>query len=290
MDECVASSGVQRCLSHHVFCADVIAYAEYFKEHGDEVIEPLGVRFLHDEVEIEALKSCVESSLRLPWCAALRVVSESSALMVTRETIGCPAGAISLGLIDENEATPLEGERPYTDLMEKPAPPAEFTSGRVYACQASGHMEYSLFGPGDTGRFASLDAARRALETMAVIRPPTTGAVVAYHAEEVELHPDVVVLPVTPRQALRVIQAQAFETGERTNISTLGLRGVCSDVTAAPYLEGRINGSFFCLGARALAGWPGELLVLGMPHEIFHRIVGGMIKSAGGFPYEKYPR
>ena len=56
-----------------------------------------------------------------------------------------------------------------------------------------------------------------------------------------------------------------------------------------PFLEQKLKGSFFCLGARALGGWGGNLLGLGMPFSIFQQMVTGMEKSAEGFPYKAYP-
>ena len=49
------------------------------------------------------------------------------------------------------------------------------------------------------------------------------------------------------------------------------------------------NGSFFCLGARALGGWSGNLLGSDMPFSIFQQMVTGMEKSSPGFPYKAYP-
>jgi uncharacterized protein (DUF169 family) len=72
-------------------------------------------------------------------------------------------------------------------------------------------------------------------------------------------------------------------------MSTIGIRGVCADLTALPFLEQSLNGSFFCLGARAVGGWEGNLLGLGMPLSVFERMVTGMERSAGGFPYKAYP-
>jgi uncharacterized protein (DUF169 family) len=50
-----------------------------------------------------------------------------------------------------------------------------------------------------------------------------------------------------------------------------------------------MNGSFYCLGARALGGWEGDYLGLGMPFSEFEKMVEGMEKSAKGFPYKAYP-
>ncbi len=115
------------------------------------------------------------------------------------------------------------------------------------------------------------------------------GAAVAYPADTLAIAPDVVILAVTPKQALLAIQGYNFRAGNRFEMSTIGIRGVCADLTALPFLEQKLNGSFFCLGARALAGWGGNLLGLGMPFTIFRQMVTGMKKSAESFPYNAYP-
>ena len=99
----------------------------------------------------------------------------------------------------------------------------------------------------------------------------------------------VVILAVTPKQALLAIQGYNFLSGNRFEMSTIGIRGVCADLTALPFLDQKLNGSFFYLGARALAGWGGNLLGLGMPFAIFQQMVTGMEKSAESFPYIVYP-
>ena len=115
-------------------------------------------------------------------------------------------------------------------------------------------------------------------------------ATIAYPADKLNLTPDVVIIAVKPKQALLAIESYNFLTGNRFEMSTVGIRGVCADLTTVPYLEQKLNGSFFCLGARALGGWVGDLLGLGMPFSIFQTMVMGMEKSAPGFPYKAYPK
>jgi len=114
---------------------------------------------------------------------------------------------------------------------------------------------------------------------------------VAYQAEklDLDLKPDVVILALKPKQALLAIQGYNFLSGNRLEMSTIGIRGVCADLTAQPFIEQKLNGSLFCLGARALGGWEGNLLGLGMPFSIFQQMVSGMERSATGFPYKAYP-
>lgn len=108
-------------------------------------------------------------------------------------------------------------------------------------------------------------------------------------AGKLRIVPDLVILGLLPKQVLLAIQGYNFRTGNRFLMSTVGIRGVCADLTAQPYLEQKLNGSFFCLGARAVGGWDGNLMGLGMPFSVFRAMVAGMERSACGFPYQAYP-
>ncbi len=214
---------------------------------------------------------------------------DGEVVVINKGNVGCPAAGIALGLVDQHQEEPLFGTRKYTDMMETTASPADFTSGTVYGCKASDNMQFALFGDADTGRYETLDAARNAVAGMTSIQPDIMDAAVAYPAGKLDIVPDVVILGLLPKQVLLAIQGYNFLTGNRFLMSTIGIRAVCADLTALPFLEQRLNGSFFCLGARAVGGWEGDLLGLGMPLSVFERMVTGMERSAGGFPYKAYP-
>lgn len=211
-------------------------------------------------------------------------------LRVTKETIGCPAGAISLGLVAGDSKQSFAGGC-YVKSMAVPATPADFTAGHVYAPQQSGHPEFALFGQEDCGRYETWEAARKAIAGMPVI-PPVMQAVYYYHPRlsEVEIEPDLVHVYCTPLQAMRLIQGYCFPTGERFSMSCIGIRGVSCDMTAWPYVKGEINGTFLCLGARAITGWEEEFVGFGMPLNKFEEVVIGMEKSRTGFPYRLFPK
>jgi uncharacterized protein (DUF169 family) len=249
-------------------------------------IPAVGVRFVGIN---DALPDGIEVTGGAPtWCQAVKRASTGEVITIMAENCGCPAAAITFGFVTPDSAMPLAGNRPYTDLMEKPAPPSDFSNGNVYACKSSGHPEYALFGDDDVGRFRTVDAAQKALEHMQAIPPGKFRAAMTF-SPSAGLEPEVVILPMTPAQALRVTQAHAFDTGESTRFDVLGLRAVCMELTAIPYLEQRINGSLFCLGARVIARWEGTRLAYGMPWSVFKDIVLAMEESQKGFPFYKYP-
>jgi uncharacterized protein (DUF169 family) len=250
-------------------------------------VVPVGVKFFPKGTPFPEEDPTVADAT-IPWCGAVKLASEGETVIVTKKNIGCPAAAITLGLVHKDDKNPLEGSRKYTSLMEHPASPADFTDGYVYACKDTGHMEFSLFGKDDCGRYKTLGASLNALSGMVVVEHDMD-AIVAFPYHSEQYTPDVVIIGVTPKQALRAIQGYAFELGERIELNTIGIRGVCADVTAYPFLKQKLNGSFFCLGARALSGWEGNRLSFGMPYYLFERMTEGMAESKAGFPYKLYP-
>ncbi|MDJ0762336.1 MAG: DUF169 domain-containing protein [Myxococcota bacterium] len=256
-------------------------------ERLDPPIIPVGVKFIPKGARVPA--GFAGDDIPTPWCGAVKIASEGSAVVITEENIGCPAGGIALGLVDADATDPLPGDRKYTSLMRDPAAPADFTNGYVYACADSRNSQFALFGESDVGRYKTLGASRHAVAGMCGLDRSVMSAVLAYPYAASDLTPDVVILSLTPKQALRTIQGYAFSKGDRVTLSTIGIRGVCADVTALPYLEQRLNGSFFCLGARALAGFEGDRLALGMPYGEFCQLTINMEESRTGFPYRLYP-
>jgi len=264
-------------------------FMDIFDEPGS-IVQPVGVKLILKGREIPEGTKTPEEYQGVPWCEAVRIAAmDGEVVVINKENVGCPASAIALGLVDQDQEEPLSGTRKYTDMMETTASPADFTNGLVYGCKASDNMQFALFGEGDTGRYETLGAALNAVSGMTSIQPDIMDAAVAYPAGKLDIAPDVVILGLLPKQALRAIQGYNFLTGNRFLMSTIGIRAVCADLTAIPYLEQSLNGSLFCLGARAVGGWEGDLLGLGMPLSAFERMVTGMERSAGGFPYKAYP-
>lgn len=277
-------------------------YKRMIDAMGVEDLElPLSAVKIYKEGETipDAVLAYKTGHLSLTSCQAAKQAALGDAVLLTRENIGCIAAAISFGLVDKDQETPLDGSRVYTDLMQgnsdseqfSPPSPRDFSDGSVYACQASGHPEYALFGEEDSGRFKSQEIAQKAIDKMIAIQPATTQGVLFYAAdvEELEVVPDVVVLSVRPVELTRIIQAYQYYSGERVEASMGGLRVVNSDLIVRPYLSGKINVSTYCLGARLIAKYEAERMGIGIPYAIFKDIVQGMEESRGGYPFYLYP-
>jgi uncharacterized protein (DUF169 family) len=277
----------------------------------DRLIDALGVedlsvptacvKFYKEGEEIPAgVLDYEPSGLTLTSCQSTRQAGFGDSVLLTPKSIGCVAAAITFGLVDRNQDRPMGESLVYTDIMKAqaeddahftPPTPKDFSDGTVYACAAAGRSDFALFGAGDTGRYDSVETARRAMDDMIAIQPATTQAVFLYALdfEDADIEPDVVVLSVRPVELTRIIQAYQFHSGKRVNASMGGLRVVNSDLIVRPYLTQEMNVSTYCLGARLIAQFEADRMGVGMPYWMFKDVVQGMEDSKGGFPFPLYP-
>lgn len=257
-----------------------------FYKQGDDI--PPGVR------EFEP------SGLTLTSCQSMKQATYGDSVLLTKDSIGCVAAAITFGLVDANQDKPMGESLVYTDIMKGqaddqeqfiPPTPKDFTQGTVYACTAAGRPDFALFGPDDSGRYGSTETAKRAMSDMIAIQPATTQAVFLYSLDfdDADVEPDVVSMAVRPVELTRIIQAYQFHSGKRVHASMGGLRVVNSDLIVRPYLTQEMNVSTFCLGARLIAEWEADKMGVGMPYSTWKDIVTGSEDSKGGFPFAAYP-
>lgn len=246
------------------------------------------------------LENFTPENITLTSCQALKQAALGDPVCLTRQNIGCVAAAITFGIVDQNDDTPLEGPRVYTDIMKHqhsrqksfaPPSPKDFTDGIVYACKSAGRDDYALFGADDSGRFSSPETAKRAISDMMAIQPADTKAVFffPYDFAGGDIEPDVVVLSVRPVELARIVQAFQFNTGRRVTGSMGAVRVVNSDLIVRPYLTQKINVSSYCVGARLIGQYEGDRLGIGMPWKDFLIIAKGMRDSRTGFPFHLYP-
>jgi uncharacterized protein (DUF169 family) len=240
------------------------------------------------------------SGLTLTSCQSMRQAGFGDSVLLTPKSIGCVAAATTFGLVDKTQDEPMGESLVYTDIMKSqsgdqetfvPPTPKDFSDGTVYACTAAGRPDFALFGPDDTGRYDSTETARRAMDDMIAIQPPTTQAVFLYALDfdDADVEPDVVTLSVRPVELTRIIQAYQFHSGKRVNASMGGLRVVNSDLIVRPYLTQEMNVSTFCLGARLIAEFEADKMGVGMPYWMWKDVIQGMEDSKGGFPFAAYP-
>ena len=75
-----------------------------FYKQGDEI--PAGVR------------ACESRGLTLTSCQSTRQAGFGDSVLLTRQSIGCVAAAITFGLVDRDQDKPMGESLVYTDIMK----------------------------------------------------------------------------------------------------------------------------------------------------------------------------
>lgn len=131
---------------------------------------------------------------------------------------------------------------------------------------ATGSMYYKL------GNF---ETAEGALDTVNAIPKAQEN----YHAslyaplESAEFDPDVVVLILTPKQALKISQSYLHKKGGRISSDYSGIQSLCADAVAAVKERGIPNMTLGCNGSRKFAEIADEEVIIGLPPENLEDIV-----------------
>ncbi len=125
-----------------------------------------------------------------------------------------------------------------------------------------------------SGRYIDPDAARNAAMTLPRRNRP-------YRSIRIEplsrcRRPfDILILYLIPEKAMRVIQALAYNTGERVHISNIGAASICGDSTVLAHERG-LALSFGCKGSRKHSNYPDDELPLGIRADLVEKIEKGL--------------
>lgn len=131
---------------------------------------------------------------------------------------------------------------------------------------ATGSMYYKL------GNF---ETAEGALETVNAIPKARENYYASLYAplESAEFDPDVVILILTPKQALKVSQSYLRKKGGRISSDYSGIQSLCADAVAAVKERGIPNMTLGCNGSRKFAQIADEEVIIGLPPENLEDIV-----------------
>lgn len=101
--------------------------------------------------------------------------------------------------------------------------------------------------------------------------------------ESIDVEPDIVVIHGNSAQIIRLIHANAYETGEKVSADTVAEGALCSSISyAMMYKKPRID--FPCAGERAFGGAQNHEIVFVTPYDRLEKIVENLEHTAkGGF-------
>lgn len=123
---------------------------------------------------------------------------------------------------------------------------------------ASGGMYYKL------GNFKTPEGARDTVEAIPKIEENYYASIYA-PLESANFEPDVIVLIITPKQALRISQAYLNAKGGRISSDYSGIQSLCADAVAAVKERGIPNMTLGCNGSRKFAKIADEEVIIGVP-------------------------
>lgn len=206
---------------------------------------PVGMRFLYDKPEYTACQYA-ETSGPKPYCVAVRDATKGAALKMHASHFSCVAGGRALGVI-----------KPHNDCV----PANTVISGKRFA----GMNIYEDFCVG-----------RQVAKDMVYCEHEVYGTALAPLAHYTDAAPDVIIIIANPRNAMRLIQAHAYHSGQIKNFKLVGNQAICQECTSYPFERNCLNISMLCAGTRRLARWSDDEMGLGFPRNLLPEIIKGL--------------
>lgn len=132
--------------------------------------------------------------------------------------------------------------------------------GELPEMVANGGMYYKL------GNFKTPKGAQDTVEAIPQTEKNYYASIYA-SLESANFEPDVVLLIITPKQALRVSQAYLNAKGGRISSDYSGIQSLCADAVAAVKERGIPNMTLGCNGSRKFAKVADEEVIIGIPPQ-----------------------
>lgn len=203
--------------------------------------EPVAVKFIRRE---EMIPEGFVPEPGRRYCQVLMEASEGKEVLLTPETISCPAAAAALGF------------KPLPEKLE---------TGEMLAA---------------FGIFATPEAGKKTIHSMPRLPMGEHKAVAVCPLGEAPFEPDVVVLESRPEHLMWIALASVRREGGRLDFSTAILQATCVDATILPFLSGKINAALGCYGCREATNMIEEECVIGFPGSQLARIMGELEELA----------
>ena len=198
---------------------------------------PVGVKLIKVG---EELPEIAEPAHPTAYCGSIASARQGESVLQRKDKHGCPLGAAILGLMKV---------------------PDKISSGEA-------HTKLRLF--------SSPAAASKTIREIPKIDPETIQATVVFPLEKAPVEPEVIILHLTPRQAMWVGLALNYTKGGRHFPSFACIGCACGDATVVPYLRNTPNFSIGDFGGRARRA-PEEMIV-GIPGNLIREVVNNLEK------------
>ncbi len=202
---------------------------------------PVAVKLIRTESSLP--KGLVHTNEVLRHCEMVQKARRGSKFYATVEQHACKGGAGMLGVIDI---------------------PENIKSGEFY---------YKL------GRFSSVEHAAETMQGIPHVDFKTYATAYSPLAET-PFDPDVVVLVVSPHQAMMIAQANVYELHSRNIADFSGIQSICGDAVAAPLMRDTVNFTLGCSGSRKYAKVSEDELIVVIPMKMLPKLADAIQKLA----------
>lgn len=216
--------------------------------------EPIGVYMIpskNRERYEEIFKEIPRPDGRLTYCQAVDTVRGASnhsglderpdVLLLKGRDFLCSAGGANLGFYDLPESI-KNGERDF--LLR---------------------------------RFQSMETSMVMRNAIPRFEAGSVSSVVVFRLSKAPVDPHVVLIFGTPAQILSLEGPYLMKTGGRLNVDVAGTCGICSEMTVSPTLNGKMNLSTLCGGARAHAFKDPSEMGAALPGNEFPGLVDNLL-------------
>lgn len=239
-------NNIQYGLPHKIYPEEsVCQHLDVLKETINLKTEPVAITFLFTKEEYDTYP-IEETKNGMTYCLMIKQsVMHNKGLKSRLEHHKCNGGTTALAL------------EPSTEHIE---------SGREY-------FSYHLY--------SSVAVARRMRSGIKSLHrePVSTYGVAIVPLKECKQKPDVIIMVTNAFQTMRLLQGYEYETGIKPTIDMGAMQGLCSELTVSPYLTGEMNVSVMCPSTRMLCKWSENDMGVGIPFELFEKIVEGVVAT-----------
>jgi uncharacterized protein (DUF169 family) len=203
----------------------------------------VGITFLSTQEEYKK-RPAAPMRAKIAYCVAVKAAMAGKSIKLEAAFSGCNGGSRVLGF----------------------SPPSEpFRSGHLYQ---------------GFGLYQDLSVSKQVADTMTACDRPSFGILAQPLEHYTDDVPDVVILAVDARNAMRLVQGYTYSHGSQPLFKLTGNQAICSECTAYPLKMERMNLSMLCSGTRYLARWKDHELAIGLPFSQFAATVDGLLRTA----------
>lgn len=209
----------------------------------------VGVTFFFNQIDYEKVP---EQVIKTPtsYCAMIRMATHGYARKAMSEHVRCPGARRALGL------TP---------------PDDDYLSGRRYQ---------------SLGLYKDIECARDTAAQVSLMKDRVYGFSLQ-PLSNCTVPPHVIIAICDPNQAMRLVQGYIYNFGPVQPMGSMGMQGVCAELTVRPFQTKELNVSLLCSNTRFTCSWNDGELGVGMPYTVFAGIVDGVISSINSTESDK---